>query len=307
MITANPDVYGKHARASAIADYLELLALRDVRLSRADVADFLHDNNWSIPAEENYVGGIFTQAEDDEGSKEVATRIVRLLNERADVLGDRYPFDMDTAGRLKFQTENSASDSYLLLLAITTAHAHGVSTQADPTELFPEVVKRAYNNRGWSASNLGSNASRRMSFEDALSAMGMDLQLPVNPTGTILSKSAKDAGVDCVSHYPWCGTRLGRWIAVTQVTCANSDEWRKKLFDAQPHPWQSLLGEVVMPKIVLAIPHHAEPRHRVFLFSQANGERFLLDRLSFVPHLPLLDKHERDVLDRVLSTEVESP
>ena len=47
MIEPDPDWYGSYARRSAIADYLELLALAGKSLTVEDLADRIRDNRWT--------------------------------------------------------------------------------------------------------------------------------------------------------------------------------------------------------------------------------------------------------------------
>ena len=43
-----------------------------------------------------------------------------------------------------------------------------------------------------------------------------------------------------------------------------------------------MLGEIILPLVFLAIPHHAEPNHRTYLMQ--GSQRLLLDRLSLTRH-----------------------
>ena len=308
IVSANPDAYGRHARASALADFVELLAIHSVSITRARLVDFIVDNGWTLTPHENYVG--VAEADDDDDStytEDTATRIFRLLNERAAGLGDWYPFSIDEAGRVTRRATAQSSDSYLLLLAITVAHAHNLPTTKPPTDLFPDVVCRTYTARGWSAFNFGATSGRGLSFDEALDELGAALRLNVDADAAPRSMSAQDAGADCVAHYPWFELRIGRWLTITQVTCASSNEWRTKLFDATPLPWQSRLNEGVSPRVVLAVPHHVEPSHLAFLLSEANSQVYILDRLSLTKYLPPPIDAEKQLLEALTEVEVESP
>ena len=56
-ITPDIDIYGRYATASALADYLELLSLHGVSISRASVADMVEDNDWGRRIQENFFAG----------------------------------------------------------------------------------------------------------------------------------------------------------------------------------------------------------------------------------------------------------
>ena len=45
------NTYGPYARASLLADYVELLALKGLSVRLATLADFLADNGWNLEAD----------------------------------------------------------------------------------------------------------------------------------------------------------------------------------------------------------------------------------------------------------------
>src|SRR5207253_3280559 len=102
------DVYGKDADGSALADYIELLALAGEFPSVADLADMIGDNDWKVrsrelirvpqyeehdpdnePSEEVIEGALI-----EKPSLEAAQWVFQLLSERSERLGDRYPFSV---------------------------------------------------------------------------------------------------------------------------------------------------------------------------------------------------------------------
>jgi hypothetical protein len=309
ILSANPDAYGRHATASALADFIELLALRSFAFTRSDLIDFMVDNGWHLKVRENVVGADEESDDDSEETQDAASRIYGLLQERQLELGDWYPFDMDAAGRLLRRNRDAKHDRYLLLLSLTTAHAHRVPTGRSPTDVFPETVCRTFVERGWRAANFGATPIRGKQFVDALLQAGDELGVTVDPNAAPRSGRAQDAGADCLSYYPWDERRAGRWWTITQVTCANSGEWRQKLFDAPPSPWRARLTELAEPRIALAVPHHVEPAHRSLLFSEGNGRVLVLDRLSLTRYLPaVMSPGELEIYQQIVThVSVEHP
>lgn len=47
-ISANIDAYGTYARVSALADFLEVCAIRQLSISQGRVADLIADNHWQL-------------------------------------------------------------------------------------------------------------------------------------------------------------------------------------------------------------------------------------------------------------------
>ena len=77
-----PDIYGQYARASLLADYVELLALKGQPVRRAAVADFLSDNDagWDLE---------LIQAPEDDRPDEQADDLserVNVADERASIV-----------------------------------------------------------------------------------------------------------------------------------------------------------------------------------------------------------------------------
>ena len=92
------NIYGRYARASLLADYVELLALKGQPVSRETVADFLADNEvgWDLdliqaPGNDhpNERDGL---AEHNEVADERASIVFRQIEERRKVLAEHYPF-----------------------------------------------------------------------------------------------------------------------------------------------------------------------------------------------------------------------
>ena len=129
--------------------------------------------------------------------------------------------------------------------------------------------------------------------------------LKTNPGAAPHMAAAQDEGIDTIVHVPWCGSRPGRWIFIGQVTCAMSNVWKTKILEPSPSQWMRFLGDPVHPIGFLAIPHHAEPRHRLSVMDKAN--RVLLDRLSLVQHKQGVSADERAILDATLAFGVEQP
>ena len=129
----NVDIYGAYARASAVADFVELLALRRSRWSRSNVADYIGDAAWGAKLHETFLTpGDAAGVDNEEGeglgtdAEDAAERIFSLLARRQEYLGQRYPFRLAAySGHLELLDD--AASPYLVLLAITIAHAFRIN------------------------------------------------------------------------------------------------------------------------------------------------------------------------------------
>lgn len=276
-VEPRPDPYGKYADSSALADYLEVLALSGVSATRSDLADQIADNSWTIRVEELFAApgeSARDKLADEEGVVR-ADRVFRLLEERARELGSLYPFQIDTDQILVAEPLTEEHERYIGLLAITLAHAYGL--HGDVTAIFEELVASALRDRGMPSVRIGSAGS---TFEERVRIAGEAVQLSPTPEAEIRKKFAYDEKGDVLSHFGWPDRRVDTWTAVGQATCAQSEDWESKIAETSDVHWRGYLGVHPAPIAFLAIPHHAEPWHRHYLTGRS--QRLLLDRLRLV-------------------------
>jgi hypothetical protein len=322
VIEPRVDAYGRYADASALADYLELLALSEVSPSRSDVADQIRDNVWTVRAAELFdlpgaeLGGGPDQGFGAEGEDEPidedaaledeaaqqATRVFDVLEERSDLLDDRYPFDIDD--RVVARPEAVAHEPYLVLLAITAAHAYRVGTPSDPRNQLERFVTLALRDKGLAAADLAEAGRREANFSDALTAIGADAGLSPAPDDASTRTNAQDEGVDTVAHLTLGDLRAGHWTFIGQATCASSEEWDRKFSEPSPSQFAPLLGSLVLPFPFLAVPHHIDRRHLHWL-TRRRG--VVLDRIRLARMRHAIDVDERALLEAIQAEDVLTP
>lgn len=320
LISPNIEAYGSYARASALADFLELAALKGRTFTVADVSAYLQDNNWRLrDAFRRQVGSrevsateVEVEEEPDvddspvESASEVfsqgANRVVRLLEERSTVLGKLYPFRLTDRGLIPRRNADTNPGPYQILLALTAAHAYQLEVPHDPKRLLERVVHRVVSRRGWLCADFANQRRSASSFAGALDAVGNVVQLVIDPLASSTSRAAQDAGVDTIAHFSWGDWRPGKWVVIGQVTCAKSDEWRAKLLEPSIPAWKRRFGEA--PAVFLAVPHHIEPDHLRYLLDEAEG--IVLDRLRMARHMPQPTREELALTRAVLRSRVEA-
>ena len=306
-----PDTYGPYARASLLADYVELLALKGQPVRRATVADFLADSEagWDLeliqPAENDDPDGQMDGlAERIAVADERASIVFRQLDERHHVLMDHYPFEIADDEISLGPDVDHESNAYVAVLALTIAHAFQVATPSLPEVLFEETVTDVLRERG--LSSVGFAALRREcgSFEAALATACREIGLRAVPNAAPRRKLAHDERVDVLCHLGWeQDLRPGSWGFVGQVTVARSDSWDQKIKEPSPAPWAKRIGTRIQPLPFLAVPHHVELPMMEWLTEV--GQAVVLDRLRLVRFKEEIKADELEIVRAVVGEEVE--
>ena len=244
----NVDIYGTHARASAVADFVELVALGGARWSRSKMADYIGDASWGTKLHETFsTPGDAAGLDDEEGeglgtdAEDAAERVFSLLADRQGYLGTRYPFRLaPDSGHLELLDE--AASPYLVLLGITIAHAFDINVGRNPRIVFEDTVSQALTSAGHRSVNFSRVRGTYGTFDEALTAAGPTLALRPVPSAAPISLRAQDAGADVLAHVNagYCPDGgIGAWTLVGQVTCGKSDNWQRKLGEVEVPAWKS--------------------------------------------------------------------
>ena len=289
-----------------MADFLELSVIREPRILRSDIIDYIDDVSWGSPADELFVSpdSIATDAESKgEGlgvdADDAVDRIFLLLNWRAATLGERYPFRVDQTSRWLEAVDDSPTP-YLAMLCTTIAHAFRIAVGRDPKAVFEDTVTRALECAGHRSLNFSRFRRNASDFESAVMEAGSAIGLVPRPAAAWRSARAQDSGCDVLAHVASGYTPRhsgGAWTLIGQVTCGRSDTWKQKLFDVEVPAWRDRLGVVLPPQAFLAIPHHAERGHLQTLLN--NNERLVLDRMRLVRMLEDVSSDELHILRAV--------
>src|SRR5262245_4481775 len=196
-IAADSDAYGKYVRLSAVADYLEVAALKEQPLGRAGLADLIGDSGWQLPdliqPPEAFRGDDLPELQDQ--SRDAADRVISVTRERADVLGDSYPFEL-VEERLRVRAGIDAlENAYVSLLGITVSHAYGLSDDPAPHRVFEDVVELALKGRLEYAVNFGRIRRGAANFDAAVEQACPTVLLKGNPRAGWRMKRAQDENV----------------------------------------------------------------------------------------------------------------
>lgn len=273
LIDPKIDIYGTDGRTAALADLVEFRAAKGRGMSVADLADLISEMGWtSRPSRQ-----LIMTEDDDDAADPLASQAFSLLEERREVLRDRYPFEF-ALGQLRLKTGTDlASNPYFALLSIAIAHAWKVPCgSVTPQAALESMVADAFGVR-LSAVGLGTGDRNGRSFVENLreGASAIGLVASANPTPRRVR--AKDAGVDTLAGYIWPDRRPGHWVMVGQVTCGQTDTWAAKLSEPKPAIWKAYLQEPLTPQRFLAVPHHVDSRFFLYLHQQDEG--LIVDRL----------------------------
>jgi hypothetical protein len=311
------DAYGTYARASNLADHLELSCLHGHAITRSDLGDLISDRSWIARMQE-----LFKEPEpeprgqfDDAGEEDAAAtgdqpgilqanRVFDVLEERSELLADQYPFEVDDELKLREGVDPKTSP-YIALLALTLAHAHGVDVEHDPKRILENLVVEALRSKGLRAVDVAGTSREGGDFDDTVKRAAESVSLRAVPEAVITMKHANDEGVDTLGNLPLGDLRIGAWAFLGQATCEKSDGWPKKIKEPSPELWNKMLNLGAMPFAFLAVPHHVETPHFEKLVGDAS--RLVLDRLRLARDRAEVSEEEASIISAVLDVGVEAP
>ena len=311
MRKLDPDIYGGHARASLLADYVELIALQGQPVRRSTVADYLlkTDDVWNLELIRSNEGNPHDEesrgsSEQDEKARANARTVFDQMDERHYVLADRYPFEISGDIVSLGRDVDRESNPYVAVLALTVAHAFDVASACRPAALFERTVTSVLCARGLPSVGLAAVRRGVGSFEEALRAACERIGLKAAPDAAPTLAKAHDEGVDVLCHVGWeQDLRPGTWGFIGQVTVGRSESWRTKIKEPSPATWALLTGTRVPPMPFLAVPHHVERDMMAKL--TVDGQAIVLDRLRLVRFKDGTSAEEQEVIQAVLQEEVE--
>lgn len=294
------DIYGKYARASALADYVEVAALKGKRITRAALADRIVDNEWVTRPRRQ-----FLHAEDpEEDPASWAEGVFNLFSERQAQLGDLYPFEQQgSALRAKGNLSEPTTEPYVSLLALTVVHAWKLPSPVDPEPTLEAVVASALIAKGLCSVNVGAT-DRGTGFTAAVHQGARALGLRPMHDPKPRSRRAKDEGVDTLAGIVWRDNRpAGNWIFIGQATISKSNDWKVKLSQPEGPRWATFLQEPLHPQAFLAVPHHVEEEYLRELLVPQRG--IVIDRLRLVRAKPENTMNEATIIKAMLSASVD--
>lgn len=300
-IEADIDRYGTLARASYLADYLELLALTGIRCTFPQLAEMIADR-FGLKRE------ILLLPEEDPEDEDTAAAFIdqarECILERGDILGAAYPFEIDDI-ELRISGGADPDESvYVALLCVTLVHAYSLDAGLNVEEVFEALVAEALTNLELVVGNVGETSRQNAgNFVRTLDALASSMDLPLDPSAAPRRRRANDAGADILAFSSWGDHRTGRWSAIGQVTCGDSDSWVGKLFEPKPLQWVKFLAETTEPRCFLAVPHHVN--ERPFRELSANSGRTVIDRLRLAKLLDPLPGVLRDIIACVRASSVQ--
>lgn len=308
---AQIDAYGTYGDATCMADFLELLALKNKSITEARLADAIADSSlehWTVRPSDWFIDAGQTRDEklDETDSSESSERVFAQLAQRETILGDRYPFRL-VRGRPEYVSAAAPSASpYCALLGITTVHAYKLAPQNDAPNVFEDTVENALNAAGIRTVNLARHRRGVANFDDAVVAAGTSIGMEPTPSAATRRLAAQDESVDTISHLNFLDGRRPSWSFLGQATCARTNDWKRKLGEPPRELWAGYLNVGIRPNVFLAIPHHAEDAHLEYLVG-AGYDGMVLDRLRLCLVKPNVRGDEARLLQLVLDEDWESP
>lgn len=298
-VAPNVDAYGGHSRAGALADYLEVNALKGRYITSAELEDIASEQGWSRKERRM----ILVEGDDPESDPALWSEMAFAeVDARIDILGREYPFELVT-GALRYAGPPDPRDSiYVALLAVTVVHAWDLVRTVEPTVVLEDIVRRALQNRSLLAADMGTGDRNGLTFEQNLLQSGAACGLSPSDQPRPIAAHAKDAGVDTLGTMIWPDRRQGQWVFIGQATCGSSSTWKRKLKEPEGERWRGYLQESLAPLPFLAVPHHVDRRQWADLMEPKIG--VILDRLRLAHSKGPNSPDEVALVDALLSANV---
>lgn len=311
-ISMNIDQYGKYARASALADFVELAALRAGTFALADLDLALERAGWyrqrrglftvnpdvDLGAVEDLELGDGTEDPDD---PDWGDWVRTILRQRSRVLGEEYPFKVSRD--YVVASPGRETCDYVRLLIVTICHAYGARKDVveDPRKLFELMIVSTFSAIGFASVGMGTATTQGKKFKEQLRLAATAVGLIAATEPYPAKVNAKDGGVDAIGVLNWNDLRPGQIVFLAQATLATSLDWEKKIREPRVDHWAAYLNERFHPLAMLAVPHHIEDEHFGWLVSPSAT---IVDRLRLVGRLgPVLDG-EDDLRRWAMETEL---
>jgi hypothetical protein len=317
MISFDIDWYGTYNRHSALCDYIELMAVRGLPVSRGGLPDIIRDSQWlallRARIEDSDRGRPPEEPDDDDTNltesldlaATLATDATAVLAERAELLGAAYPFSVaDTSLVLQYQGGDPTDSLYLAFLALTVAHASKLpGLQRAPTYVFEDSLTATMNAHGLATSCLGSTSRDENNFPATLKTSCGHVGMAVDETRAPYRVYANEEGSDTISNLWPSDPRVGGVQFIGQATIARSNEWKKKLHEPPLGHWEDWLMRSSEPFGFLAVPHHVQGGTLRYLVT-ADKRRDVVDRLRLASVTREILDDEREILAAVVGTDL---
>lgn len=279
-----PEMQGAKLRHSCLCDQLELQAIiNGASYSEAALSDRIENSSWSniLSPKLSNEAPLRNLGQTQDKCREIAAQIIDSLKERANLLGDRYPFSFSRYGSLRFTGEESP---YLWLLWISLSHCYRIDGGSSATTEFEKLVTRALKGAKLQSATFGT-AEGATTFLPSLEKLVQEFEnLIATPENVIHPTAAKDCGADTIATFPMgSDRRAGQCCFVGQSTLAKSDDWGKKIPEAKIGFWSKALGERVIIVPFFATPYHV-PQPYLQMLVQDYGHT-IWDRTRLVRHL----------------------
>ncbi len=217
------------------ADYVELVSLFSNQnyVSPSDILDRLKDE------------GIIQQEEDDQNQSEANDEyerfidsIFRLINQRAQLFGDDYPFLVNNNDHLILKEEPMITERnkiYIYLLISSSLNIFSLFQSELTTEfesLCTEVLRNFLPQHAI-VKSFGKNSDYAGTAVEKISALAADMSVPIDHDGfdEISTRGTQEKGLDLVGWIPFSDT-VANFLSVF-VQCACGKDWHKKLTETR--------------------------------------------------------------------------
>lgn len=292
-----PNLPSQSSSPSELADFFELLSIKQGQASKSDVANHLgivSDNLYNIGCDD-----------DDDQIADLLDEVLIEIQRRRDACNGGYPFDLNHTGTLlKYQGAEQAYSnhqklSYIYLLLSTRLNMNSSKThnEIDGTVILEELaslVLRSYLGSRSLSINFGTSVSGGFAqkVNDLCRKIGEGGQHKIPPATT---RYTQDGKLDTVGWIPFTDELAGKLVIFGQ--CKTGTNWKDSVTQLQP---------LQFIKKFMTGTYHLDPVRAFFVSESIDRSKWhdftidaglLFDRcriVDFCPSLP--DKSQEKVM-----------
>jgi hypothetical protein len=283
------------------ADYVELVALFSGQnyVSSSDIIDRLTDEGVFQQVDK----AEFQAAANDSHERRVES-IFRLINERALLFNDDYPFIIYDTDKIIIKEENNLSNRnkvyiYLLIsssLNIFPDFQHTLTMEFE--ELCMHVLKNYLPSHAV-VKSFGKKSDYKGTARKKISLLANDMRIRIEEDGfaEISSKGTQEKGLDLIGWIPF-GDNVANYISILGQ-CACGKDWNKKLNETSRYN-NYMKFHRLHPIHSMFIPYSlVSYQKNTFFRNDDITERLIFERkriLNLLTHVDFFDTFESKVL-----------
>lgn len=215
-------------------DYIEFYTFfYGDEVSKSEILDYLDDNDINILKFYNQSSSNNID-EDDNNRESIINDVFSCLEYRAILLGDNYPFYIDS-NLIELKPELSEENTLYIILLFCSMLNKFSEFQADLTREFEVIILAALENMFPNSiiKSFGENSDYAGNAQDKIRTLARDLNIGIRENEVKKVKGNQEKGLDLIVWSPFKDKvpNMNIWL----VQCACGKQWTSKFDDAKTY------------------------------------------------------------------------